>query len=57
MTIEDLITLVRNKLSTIGHLKTSATNAGDLEQLARLEIEETNTLAVLTKLLEAQASA
>lgn len=57
MTIEDLITLVRNKLSAIGHLKASATAAGDIAQLSHLETEEATTSAVLAKLLEAQANA
>lgn len=56
MTIADLIVLVQNKLSAVGHLKTSAVAAGDIEQLAQLEVEEATILTLIAQLKQLQGN-
>lgn len=50
MTLTDLLTILQNKLSALGHLKTSAAASGDVEQVVRLEEEEAATGTLISQL-------
>lgn len=56
MTITDLIILLQNKLSALGHLKTAALSAGDVEQVIKLEEEEAATQTLIVQLKQVPAS-
>lgn len=50
MKIEDLITLAENRLMALNNAVATATAVGDIETLARLESEVTDTQQTLDKL-------
>jgi hypothetical protein len=54
MTLADLIIILKNKLTVLSQLKTSAINCGELDQVIKLEEEETATTLLIAQLEHTQ---
>lgn len=56
MTLQELITIMQNRLITLNEAKKSATAAGDLEQLVKIDGDILTTTVVIQQLINSNTN-